>query len=95
VLALTPASKAFEGKDMAAPNTAPGFLAILLAIAASVTLWGKTPAACARERPTGPVEIELEELRPGLLATYRCLKDKDAVLTRIDAKPAFYLAPQL
>jgi len=41
--------------------------------------------------PPGALDVELEELRPGLLASYRSLADKDATLHRIDLKPAFNL----
>ncbi len=41
--------------------------------------------------PSGPVDVELEQTRPGLIAAYRSLNDPTARLTRIDAKPAFYL----
>src|SRR5271165_1352267 len=44
----------------------------------------------AADKPA-PLEIELEDLRPGLVASYRSLADKDVVLTRVDAKPAFYI----
>jgi mono/diheme cytochrome c family protein len=37
----------------------------------------------------GPVEAEPEDLRPGLVAHYRSLVDKEARLDRLDAKPAF------
>jgi mono/diheme cytochrome c family protein len=37
------------------------------------------------------VEVEPGNLRPGLLATYRSLSDKDSYLNRIDPKPCFYL----
>ena len=40
---------------------------------------------------SGSLDVEPEELRPGLLAHYRSLADRDATLYRLDAKPAFYL----
>src|SRR5262245_19751789 len=39
----------------------------------------------------GPLELEPEELRNGLVAEYRSLVDAKATLTRVDAKPAFHL----
>src|SRR5262245_35745685 len=39
----------------------------------------------------GRLELEPGELRPGLVAKYRSLVDKEATLHRIEAKPAFYL----
>src|SRR4051794_943613 len=39
----------------------------------------------------GPVEADPDQMRPGLIAAYRSLVDAEARLTRIDAKPAFYL----
>lgn len=38
-----------------------------------------------------PLDVELEDLRPGLPGVYRSLIDKDATLARIDLKPAFNL----
>jgi hypothetical protein len=38
-----------------------------------------------------PLDVELEELRPGLVALYRSVGEKEAALTRIDAKPAFHI----
>ncbi len=40
---------------------------------------------------SGSLDVEPEDLRPGLVAHYRSLADKDATLYRIDAKPAFHL----
>jgi mono/diheme cytochrome c family protein len=48
------------------------------------------PATLAADRP-GPLDVEAEELRPGLVAVYRSLVDPTAVLTRIEPKPAFFL----
>jgi mono/diheme cytochrome c family protein len=42
-------------------------------------------AAAEKARPQTP------ELRPGLVAAYRSVADRDAALTRVDLKPAFYL----
>jgi cbb3-type cytochrome oxidase cytochrome c subunit len=53
----------------------PGLLALLLV----PSLRGK------------PLDVEADSLRPGLVAQYRSLADKDATLTRIDAKAAFHL----
>lgn len=39
----------------------------------------------------GPLDVEPDDLRPGLLAVYRSSADKNAVLSRVDAKPAFTL----
>jgi glucose/arabinose dehydrogenase/cytochrome c551/c552 len=39
----------------------------------------------------GPLDAEFDDLRPGLVAVYRSSADKNAVLTRVDAKPAFTL----
>src|SRR5688500_627095 len=38
-----------------------------------------------------PVKVAGGEVKPGLVAVYRSLVDPGAVLTRIDAKPAFTL----
>jgi glucose/arabinose dehydrogenase/mono/diheme cytochrome c family protein len=53
-----------------------------------VVLAAPGDALRAADKPA-PLEIELEDLRPGLVASYQSLADKDAVLMRIDAKPAF------
>jgi mono/diheme cytochrome c family protein len=37
------------------------------------------------------VDLDFEALRPGLTATYRSLSDREAVLVRVDLKPAFTL----
>ncbi len=39
----------------------------------------------------GAVEVEPDQVRPGLVAVYRSRVDAAAVLTRIERKPAFYL----
>ena len=41
--------------------------------------------------PIAPVDLEPGDTSPGLVATYQSLVEKDATVTRIDAKPAFYL----
>lgn len=41
--------------------------------------------------PAGPLELEPGDLRPGLVAEFRSLVEKDASVTRIETKPAFYL----
>lgn len=56
--------------------------ALLLALVFS----GHAPRAADKPKP---LDVELEDLRPGLVATYRSLADKDALLHRIDPKPAF------
>jgi hypothetical protein len=48
------------------------------------------PVYAEPEKPGSP-EVEPADLRPGLVAHYRSLADKDAVLYRIDTKPAFSL----
>ena len=48
-------------------------------------------SASRRTPEIGALEIEAEELQPGLAAHYRSLVDRQAALYRIDAKPAFYL----
>jgi cytochrome c551/c552 len=60
----------------------PGLLVCLLLVSGPAI--AKDPA-----RPPGALDLELEDLRPGLVAVYRSLADDDATLTRIDAKPAF------
>jgi glucose/arabinose dehydrogenase len=60
-----------------------------LAICLAVLLSGRGRATA--DGIAGPLEVEPEELRPGLLATYQSLSDKDSRLSRIDPKPAFYL----
>jgi glucose/arabinose dehydrogenase/cytochrome c2 len=60
---------------------------IILLILGGWPLRGETPAA---PKP-GALDVEPEEVRPGLVAHYRSLTDEGAVLDRIDAKPAFFL----
>src|SRR5262245_14450691 len=50
-----------------------------------IGLIGATSAKAA------PLDVELEDLRPGLPAVYRSLTDRDATLARVDLKPAFNL----
>src|SRR6185369_11448472 len=38
-----------------------------------------------------PLDVDPADLRPGLVAAYRSLVEKDAALDRIDLKPAFHL----
>lgn len=61
----------------------PHPLALLIALLAPA-------AADAADKPTG-LDVELEDLRPGLVATYRSIGDRDASVTRIEPKPAFYI----
>jgi mono/diheme cytochrome c family protein len=42
-------------------------------------------------QPPGRLDIEPGDLNAGLVAEYRSVAEKDATVTRIDAKPAFYL----
>jgi cytochrome c551/c552 len=48
-----------------------------------------TPVAAADR--SGALDVEPDELRPGLVAVYRSLADPAAVLTRIEPKPTFFL----
>ncbi len=41
--------------------------------------------------PAAPLDHEPDDLLPGLVATYRSVADEKATVTRIEAKPAFYL----
>ncbi|MFO0822638.1 MAG: hypothetical protein U0792_05875 [Gemmataceae bacterium] len=41
--------------------------------------------------PAGPLELEPGDLKPGLIAEFRSLVEKDVTVTRIEKKPAFYL----
>jgi glucose/arabinose dehydrogenase/cytochrome c551/c552 len=59
------------------------FLVLAGAVALAV-LPGAAPAA-------GPLDVEPEDLRPGLLAAYRSPADPVATLLRVEAKPAFFL----
>src|SRR5262249_37282914 len=45
--------------------------------------------APSAERARGPLDVEAEDLRPGLAAVYRSLTDEAATLHRLDPKPAF------
>jgi hypothetical protein len=46
---------------------------------------------CAGSEKAAALDVEWDELQPGLVAHYRSLVDRSAALYRIDAKPAFYL----
>ncbi len=48
-------------------------------------------ACCPSRLCAGLNEIEPEDLQPGLAAEYRSLVDRKAVLSRVEARPAFYL----
>jgi glucose/arabinose dehydrogenase/mono/diheme cytochrome c family protein len=65
----------------------PIVVALCFLALAAVTRAEKAHGAPA----AGPLDVEFEDLHPGLLAVYRSSADKDAVLTRVDAKPAFTL----
>src|SRR5688572_25730934 len=45
----------------------------------------------AAAAPPGRLDLEPEELRPGLVAEYRSLADPQAALTRVEPKSAFTL----
>jgi glucose/arabinose dehydrogenase/mono/diheme cytochrome c family protein len=51
-----------------------------------------SPSFAFADKPAGPLDLETESLRPGLVAEYRSLIDPDAVIHRVEPKPAFYLA---
>jgi len=53
--------------------------------------WAAQDSRSAAAGVSGPIDVELENLRPGLIAHYRSLKGHDAQLDRIDARPTFYL----
>jgi glucose/arabinose dehydrogenase/mono/diheme cytochrome c family protein len=57
-----------------------------------LTFGGHSPLALVRagDKPA-PLDVELDDLRPGLVASYRSLADKEAVVHRVDPKPAFYV----
>src|SRR5262245_24614178 len=48
-------------------------------------------SAAVQEKPAWPLDIEADELKPGLVGVYRSLVDDKATLARVEAKPAFYL----
>src|SRR5579884_2354101 len=50
-----------------------------------------SPVAPAQGPVVKPVEIVQEQLQPGLLAVYRSGVDPNAILTRVESKPAFSL----
>lgn len=54
-------------------------------------LFSAGPGKPSSPKSTGPLDVELEDLRPGLLAHYRSLIDEEATLSRIDSRPAFTL----
>jgi hypothetical protein len=60
----------------------------ILALAVLVLL--PLPAG-AQPIKSGKLDVELDALRPGLVASYRSLGDHNASLTRIDSRPAFSL----
>src|ERR1051325_7441592 len=62
-------------------------LALILLVVAN--LFAGTIAAA--EGSQGPIDVEPEALRPGLVASYRSLGDEARELRRIDPKPAFTL----
>src|SRR5437763_743808 len=62
---------------MSVRQWACGFLVLMIA-----------PPLCAK--PPRPLDVESDDLRPGLVARYRSLTDREAILTRIDLKPAFH-----
>jgi glucose/arabinose dehydrogenase/mono/diheme cytochrome c family protein len=62
-----------------------------LAAALLVFTWISLPLARAAQPPAGALDVELEDLQPGLSAVYRSLADKDASLLCLDPKPAFHL----
>src|SRR5215217_6538033 len=39
----------------------------------------------------GRLDLEPDDLKPGLVAAYRSLSDPQATVTRVEPKPAFYL----
>ncbi len=62
-------------------------MACFFFVIAAVSRAGQASQAAA----ASPLDVEVEDLHPGLLAVYRSSVDKDAVLARVDAKPAFTL----
>jgi glucose/arabinose dehydrogenase/cytochrome c551/c552 len=63
-----------------------GGISLLLLAVSAVLLHAREPG-----KPPGPLEVEPEDLQPGLVALYRSLDDPDAKLARTEAKPAFSL----
>ena len=47
--------------------------------------------ASSADKPLGRLELEPGDLKPGLVAEYRSVVEKDASVTRIEPKPSFYL----
>lgn len=73
---------------------APGWMsgiAVLLIGTGWALLSAESDRTPAGAKESGPLDAELEDLQPGLLARYASLLDKEAVLDRIDARPAFHL----
>ncbi|MGK4277396.1 hypothetical protein, partial [Escherichia coli] len=50
--------------------------------------WAFQPA---NREPSPSPEVQLEDLRPGLLATYRSMRGKDITISRTETKPSFCL----
>src|SRR5438552_18578562 len=59
----------------------------LLGLCALIGLLG-IGNSCLR---AGPLELDLDSLRPGVAAQYRSHADGSSTLARIEARPAFYL----
>ena len=51
-----------------------------------------TPLAPVTDKPTGRLDLEAGELKPGLIADYRSLDSPTATLSQIEPKPAFTLS---
>src|SRR5262245_28471814 len=56
---------------------------VILLVVGGWPLRGEQPAA---------LDVEPEDVRPGLVARYRSLVEKEAALDRVDAKPAFFVS---
>src|SRR5260370_9250462 len=50
-----------------------------------------SPCVALADESAGPLDLEAESLRPGLVAEYRSLTDGEATVHRVEPKPAFYL----
>jgi cbb3-type cytochrome oxidase cytochrome c subunit len=59
--------------------------------ACGLTWFGPWARAAAPADRAGPLDVEVEDLRPGLVAHYCSRGDANATLVRVDAKPAFTL----
>jgi cytochrome c2 len=70
------------------PSSSIPTLAPIAALLALGLMLGPTAAA---DEPRGPLDVEPDEVRPGLIAAYRSLDAGGAALHRIDPKPAFTL----